>query len=111
MQTRSVCGETTESDIVLDFMKLDRPLILASTSPRRQFLMKEAGFQFRVENPDEDESFPATMPLEKVPSFIAKKKADAFKSTLQNEIVITADTVVILNNRILNKPGGRGEAI
>ena len=111
MQTRSVCGEPIESDIVLDFMKLDRPLILASTSPRRQFLMKEAGFQFRVENPDGDESFPATMPLEKVPSFIAKKKADAFKSTLQNEIVLTADTVVILNNRILNKPGGRGEAI
>ena len=92
-------------------MKFDRPLILASTSPRRQFLMKEVGFQFSIEKPEGDESFPATMPLEVVPKFLAEKKARIFKQHLQNKIVITSDTVVILGDEIMNKPGNRDEAI
>ncbi len=92
-------------------MEFKRPLILASTSPRRQFLMKEAGFQFRIEKPDSDESFPDTMPVEKVPSFLASKKATTFKDKLKDEIVIASDTVVIINNKILNKPADRKEAI
>ncbi|HWA33016.1 MAG TPA: Maf family nucleotide pyrophosphatase [Cyclobacteriaceae bacterium] len=90
---------------------LKQPLILASTSPRRQFLMKEAGFEFRVEKPDADESFPDYMPVEMVPRFLAEKKAEAFKSRLKDEIVMTADTVVIINGKILNKPADTTEAI
>jgi septum formation protein len=92
-------------------MEFSRPLILASTSPRRQFLLKEAGFEFRIEKPDGDESFSDTMPVEKVPAFLASKKANTFKDKLKDEIVIASDTVVIINNRILNKPADRNEAI
>jgi septum formation protein len=91
--------------------KLKQPLILASTSPRRQFLMKEAGFEFRVEKPEADESFPDFMPVEMVPRFLAEKKAEAFKAKLKDEIVMTADTVVIIKGKILNKPLDRAEAI
>ncbi len=91
--------------------KLNKPLILASTSPRRQFLMKEAGFEFVVEKPAADESFPDYMPVEMVPRFLAEKKAEAFKAKLKNEIVMTADTVVIIHGKILNKPIDRIEAV
>jgi septum formation protein len=92
-------------------MTLQRPLILASTSPRRQFLMKEAGYEFRVEAPGHDEAYPDFMPAEMVPRYLAEEKANAFKPRLTNEIVMTADTIVILGGRILNKPADRDEAI
>lgn len=88
-----------------------RPIILASTSPRRQHLMKEAGFDFRVEKPETDETFPADMPVEQIARYLAAKKAEWFKPIIRNEIVITADTVVIVDNTILNKPANREEAI
>lgn len=90
---------------------LERPLILASTSPRRQFLMKEAGYTFRVEAPDSEEHFPDFMPAEMVPKLLAQEKAKPFKERITNEIVVTADTVVIQGGRILNKPANRQEAI
>ena len=92
-------------------MTLSRPLILASTSPRRQFLMKEAGYVFRVEAPQSDERFPDFMPAEMVPRFLAEEKAKTFKTKITDEIVVTADTVVILAGRILNKPQNRHDAI
>ena len=92
-------------------MPLKRPLIVASSSPRRQYLMKEAGFDFTVEKPAVDESFPSELPVEQVAKFLAEKKAEYFRLTMKNEIVLTADTVVILQNKILNKPADRNEAI
>jgi septum formation protein len=92
-------------------MNLNRPLILASSSPRRQYLMREAGFTFTVEKPDVDESFPDTMPVQQVAKYLALKKAEYFRTSLQRGIVVTADTVVILNNTILNKPADKPEAI
>ena len=92
-------------------MNFTRPLILASSSPRRQYLMREAGFQFRVQVPDIDESFPPDMPVTEVPKYLAEKKARVFESQLKDEIVISSDTIVILNNEILNKPLHRQEAI
>lgn len=92
-------------------MTVNRPLILASSSPRRQFLMKEAGYAFRVESPEHDERFPDFMPAEMVPRFLAEEKAKTFLPRLTDEIVITADTVVILGGHILNKPADREEAI
>jgi septum formation protein len=92
-------------------MNFNRPLILASSSPRRQYLMREAGFTFTVKSPDIDESFSAEMNVHQVPRYLAEKKARVFESGLQNEIVITSDTVVILNDEILNKPQHRAEAI
>ena len=92
-------------------IQLSRPLILASASPRRQFLMKEAGYQFRVEKPTSEEHFPEFMPAEMVPRFLAEEKAKSFRARIKNEIVITADTVVILTGKILNKPHNRQDAI
>jgi septum formation protein len=92
-------------------MTLTRPLLLASGSPRRQYLMKEAGFTFTVEQSGADESFPAEMPLEQVARYLAMKKAEVFRLRLRDEIVVTADTVVILHDKILNKPQDRPEAI
>jgi septum formation protein len=92
-------------------MELSRPLILASSSPRRQYLMKMAGFTFEVRKPDIDEIFPEDLPAHEVAQYLASLKADYFKDQLQNELVVTADTVVILDKTILNKPADRGEAI
>src|SRR5687768_15020819 len=92
-------------------MKLKRPLILASSSPRRQYLMKEAGFSFTVEKPDVEEVFPDDLPAEQIARYLASLKAEFFRPTLREQIVVTADTVVILGKRILNKPNDRTEAI
>ena len=92
-------------------MIVHRPLIVASSSPRRQYLMKEAGFIFTVEKPDIDESFPHDLPPEQVARYVAEKKAEFFRLTIKDEIVLTADTVVLLKNSILNKPANRAEAI
>lgn len=92
-------------------MLVNRTIILASSSPRRQYLMKEAGFQFTVEKPEVDESFPDTLPVEQVARYLALKKAEYFRKDIIHQIVVTADTVVILENQILNKPESRDEAI
>jgi septum formation protein len=92
-------------------MNFKRPLILASSSPRRQYLMREAGYDFTIEKPDVDESFPKELPIEQVARYLASKKAEYFRAEIHEEVVITADTVVILDNTILNKPADRAEAI
>jgi septum formation protein len=73
--------------------------------------MKEAGYSFRVEAPSHDERFPDFLPAEMVAKFLAEEKAKPFLSRIQEEIVITADTVVILKGHILNKPVDREDAI
>jgi septum formation protein len=92
-------------------MNFKRPLILASSSPRRQFLMKEAGFEFTIQSPDIDESFSVDMPVELVPKYLAEKKAHVLLPQVNQEIIIASDTVVILNKTILNKPKDKTEAI
>ncbi|MBC8045592.1 MAG: septum formation protein Maf [Fimbriimonadaceae bacterium] len=80
-------------------------IILASGSPRRKQILTEAGFEFEVLKLDVDESFPADMPVADVPLFLAKKKMQEAKQHVQeNAIIITADTVVILHETIINKP-------
>lgn len=88
-----------------------RPLVLASSSPRRQYLMKEAGFTFTLEKPDVEETFPASLPVDQVARYLAEKKAEYFRPTMKDEIIVTADTVVIINNTIINKPQDRDDAI
>ncbi|HTH57231.1 MAG TPA: Maf family protein [Cyclobacteriaceae bacterium] len=88
-----------------------RKIILASASPRRQYLLKEIGLEFTVDPPHIDESFPADMPVEKIPGYLAEKKAKALLPKITDEVVIASDTVVILENKILNKPADRSDAI
>ena len=91
-------------------MHVHRPIILASSSPRRQFLMKEMGYDFTIISPDVDESFSPTLPVEQVPSYLARKKAEILRHVITTEIVVASDTVVILSGRIMNKPVDRADA-
>ena len=98
-------------EIQLNNCMNNRKLILASASPRRQFLLKEIGLEFTIEPPHIDESFPVDMQIENVPSYLAEKKAIALLPKITDEIIIASDTVVILGHQILNKPADRAEAI
>jgi len=88
-------------------------LILASSSPRRKELLGGLGIPFEIRIvPDIDESFPEDLALSEIPCYIARKKADAYLSSLtKNELIITADTVVILDSRVIEKPAGRDDAV
>lgn len=87
-------------------------LILASNSPRRQAMLKELGIPYKIQIQNVDESFETTTPVFEVPLLLAKRKAEAFIPSLQaDEVVLTADTVVICEGKILNKPNSREEAI
>lgn len=84
---------------------------MASQSPRRSQLLREAGFDFVVRSMDIDESFPAEMPVESVAPWLAQQKARAAKSLiLDREVVLAADSVVIVDGRIFNKPADYDEA-
>lgn len=98
---------------MLDNLK-DYTLILASQSPRRQDLLKMANVKFEVlVVPDVPEDFPCTLPVEEVPEFLAgqKQKAYAHIWSKPQTLVITADTIVELNGRVVNKPADREDAI
>jgi septum formation protein len=92
-------------------MNFTRKLVLASSSPRRQYLMRELGYSFKVEKPGVEEDFPHDLPVGQVAKYLASKKAEFFRIRMQDEIIVTADTIVIINNKILNKPQDRAEAI
>ncbi len=92
-------------------MKLNKKIILASGSPRRRQILSDAGFTFDVEVKPTDEVFDATMPSELVPVFLSEKKVEQFKGYDENYIIIGSDTVVIVDNQILNKPQNKEEAI
>ncbi|WP_338870654.1 Maf family protein [Spirosoma sp. SC4-14] len=91
-------------------LTLQYPLVLASGSPRRKQLMTDAGFQFTIETRPTDEFFPDTMPVNDVAEYLARQKAEQFISDLGQRIVLCADTVVILDNQILNKPQDEADA-
>ena len=87
-------------------------LILASKSPRRQQLLKELGFYFEVYTKDVDESFSESLKAQEIPLYLCKKKADAFdKELTDNTLVITADTIVWIGDKVLNKPENFDDAV
>lgn len=88
-------------------------VVLASNSPRRKELMSGLGIEYVVKTlPDVDESYPDDLKGEIIPLFIARKKADAYRSLITpDELLITADTIVWLNGRALGKPSDKEEAI
>lgn len=87
------------------------PVILASKSPRRQELLQQMDIEFRVVLKEVDESFPAFLQPAEVAVYIARKKAEAFDDSLQDdEIVITADTIVTIDGLILGKPEDEEDA-
>lgn len=88
-------------------------ILLASGSPRRRELLAMIAPGFAVApGRDVDESYPSDIPAEKVAEYLSKVKANAYIDLLaDDEIIITADTVVIIDGRILGKPAGRDDAV
>jgi septum formation protein len=88
---------------------LDRKIFLASKSPRRQELLKLMGYDFELLLKEVDESYPDDLALIEVAAYISKIKSQSFNVT-NDEIIITSDTVVIINEELLGKPKDKGEA-
>jgi septum formation protein len=95
-------------------MKLtDYRIILASNSPRRKELLSGIGvkYEFRM-LPDIDESYPETVSADEVAVYLAEKKASAYLPELNDdELLITADTVVLLDSIVIGKPSDEADAI
>lgn len=87
-------------------------IVLASNSPRRKELLTRLGIPFEVRvMQDIDESYPETIPVNEVALHIAGKKADAYREVMgEDELIITADTVVIVGEEILGKPTDAADA-
>jgi septum formation protein len=86
-------------------------IILASRSPRRQQMLQELGLKFDIVIKEYDEIYPDGLNGEEIARYISYEKAALFKNELsENEIVITADTIVWCNNQVLGKPTDRKDA-
>ena len=97
--------------MLLDKLK-NYNVVLASNSPRRKELLSDLGIDFVVRvKKDIDESYPHSLPAMEIAEYISRKKAIAYKQDMApSEIVITADTVVILGNEVLGKPANDADA-
>ena len=87
-------------------------IILASNSPRRKELLAGIDIPFEVRVlQDIDESYPADLPTKEIAGYISRKKADAYRQTMAaDELVITADTIVVLGQEVMGKPKDAAEA-
>ncbi len=88
------------------------PLLLASKSPRRQDLLRTAGIDFKLIDVDVEEVYPVDMDVELVPEYLARKKAEAAIPLIQpGQLILAADSVVILHGVIYGKPVDREHAV
>ena len=90
--------------------QLNMKLLLASASPRRQELLASLNFPFEVVKIDCDESYPEDLATKDIAAFVAKTKAEAYQNLKENEILLTSDTIVALENEILLKPKNADKA-
>lgn len=90
-----------------------KKIVLASNSPRRRELLAGLGYPYEVRVLDGiDESYPDTLRGSEVAAYISRVKAEAYRATMaEDELVITADTIVCLDDRVLGKPADELEAI
>ena len=87
-------------------------IILASGSPRRQQFLKELEIYFEIKLKEIEEIYPDHLKAEEITNFLAKLKASAFENELQdNEVLITSDTIVWLDNKALGKPIDASHAV
>ena len=87
-------------------------IVWASNSPRRKELLAGLDIPFEVRVLDNiDESYPETLPTKEIAGYISKKKADAYRQTMaDDELIITADTIVVLGQEVMGKPKDDEEA-
>ncbi len=88
-------------------------IVLASNSPRRKELLGGLNIDFEVRIiPDIDESYPLDLPIREIAEYIATKKSKVYIPTLkENELLITADTIVSCGGKLLGKPSGYEDAV
>ena len=87
-------------------------IVLASQSPRRKQLLEWAEIPFDIIVKETAETYPEGLAIEKVPVYIAREKALAVKPNIaESRIILAADTVVVLNDRIIGKPKDRNDAL
>ncbi|WP_312194369.1 Maf family nucleotide pyrophosphatase [Epilithonimonas vandammei] len=84
-------------------------LLLASNSPRRKELLTQLGYQFDIVMIDVDESYPSDLKPDEIAEYVSAKKAKAFDVN-ENELLLTSDTIVALDQKILLKPKDENEA-
>jgi len=91
----------------------DYHIILASESPRRHYLLKEIGLEFEIKKKKFiEETYPPHLVREQIPLYLAEKKSKVFDEDIDEKvIVITADTIVWLNDKILQKPADYNDAV
>lgn len=85
-------------------------ILLGSNSPRRKELLQSLGFDFEVVSFNCDEIFPENLEVKNIASYLSELKANAFRNLEKNEILLTADTVVTFENKVLGKPQNWEEA-
>jgi septum formation protein len=88
-----------------------KKIILGSRSPRRKQLLEWAEVPFEIVVKETAETYPPGLTVQEVAIYIAKQKAIAVAKSLPDSIILTADTIVVLNDRIIGKPKNREEAI
>lgn len=88
-----------------------KEIILASNSPRRQQFFKDIGIDFTVQTHPVEEIYPPTLIGAEIAEYLVKLKATPFKDLKDNQLVITADTIVWCENECLGKPTDRSKAI
>ena len=94
------------------FRRMKYKLVLASGSSRRQQIMQETNLDFTVRVKEVPEDFPDALPSEEVAEYLARKKGAAYQAEAQpDEIIITADTTVVVDQEVLNKPTDYDDAV
>lgn len=79
-------------------------LLLASQSPRRKELLKNLGYDFETVKIDCQEIYPVDLACEKVAAYLSELKSASFRKLTNDEVLLTADTIVVIDNEILGKP-------
>ncbi len=86
-------------------------ILLGSNSPRRKELLQSLGFDFEVVSIDCDEVFPENLSVENIAGYLSELKADAYQNLQKEEVLLTSDTIVTFEGKVLGKPKNREEAV
>ncbi len=106
-------GRYPEYVVFYEWIKMfeDKNIILASGSPRRKYLLEQAEIEFVINKASVDEAYPTGMEPMEIPAFLAEKKALAVKPNCsKGALILAADTLVILGNKVMGKPVDKTDA-